>query len=195
MTPPANIVPQRKKCAARTRESIMTAAQQRFAAESYEGVSLRDIARDAGVDVALVSRYFGNKEGLFKEVLRDGEDSKFSVDVSADALPGFLVAMLSHQHGEERREHMDRLLIMLRSASSPAAAKLIRESFQGDVLEPLADVIGGPDSHMKASLAMAVVIGASFLKTVLASEPACAQDRGAFGEKLLQLLEGLLSSR
>lgn len=46
----------RPKNAAVTREAILEAARQRFLLESYDNVGLRDIAGDAGVDVALVGR-------------------------------------------------------------------------------------------------------------------------------------------
>ena len=61
-----------KKSAAATREKLLASARQRFLRESYDNVGLRDIAADAGVDVALVGRYFGSKEQLFTEVLRGG---------------------------------------------------------------------------------------------------------------------------
>ena len=38
---------------------------RQFAAHGYDGVSMRAIAADAEVDVALVSYYFGSKNGLF----------------------------------------------------------------------------------------------------------------------------------
>ena len=52
-----------------TRAAILDAARDRFLRESYDSVGLRDIAARAGVDVALIGRYFGGKEGLFREVL------------------------------------------------------------------------------------------------------------------------------
>lgn len=41
-----------------TRDRILNAAILRFARSSYESVGLRDIAADAGVDVAYVHRLF-----------------------------------------------------------------------------------------------------------------------------------------
>ena len=64
------MAPVRARNAAATRHSILVAATRRFLQDSYECVGLRDIAGDVGVDVALVSRYFGSKEELFREVLR-----------------------------------------------------------------------------------------------------------------------------
>lgn len=47
------------------REDILAAALARFAAEGYEKTSVRAVARDAGVDPALIRHYFTNKAGLF----------------------------------------------------------------------------------------------------------------------------------
>jgi AcrR family transcriptional regulator len=49
-------------------ERILDAAERLFAQRGYHGVSLRDITRDAGVDVALVSYHFGGKRELFTAV-------------------------------------------------------------------------------------------------------------------------------
>jgi AcrR family transcriptional regulator len=60
----------RKRNAEATRAAILEAAKAHFALLGYDVAVLRDIARDAGVDVALVKRYFGGKEALFLEALR-----------------------------------------------------------------------------------------------------------------------------
>ena len=52
-----------------TSAAIARAALQRFAAQGFEATSLREIARDAGVDVALISYRFGGKHGLWKEIV------------------------------------------------------------------------------------------------------------------------------
>jgi AcrR family transcriptional regulator len=48
-----------------TRGEILSAAQNAFAEGGLSGVSLRGIAMDAGVDVALIHHYFHSKEELF----------------------------------------------------------------------------------------------------------------------------------
>lgn len=52
-----------------TRNRILEAASGLFAAKSFDGVSIRAIARRAEVDPALVHHYFGTKDDLFNEVL------------------------------------------------------------------------------------------------------------------------------
>ncbi len=48
-----------------TRGEIIEAAKRVFAAKGYDGTSLRAVARDAGVDPALVHHYFDGKASLF----------------------------------------------------------------------------------------------------------------------------------
>src|SRR6478752_1083882 len=52
-----------------TRTVIVDAARSSFAANGYDKSSLRGIARDAGVDPALVHHYFDGKAALFAETL------------------------------------------------------------------------------------------------------------------------------
>ncbi|MDE2427414.1 MAG: TetR family transcriptional regulator [Burkholderiales bacterium] len=50
------------------KRAILVAAEKCFAAQSYEGVSIRDIAHEAGVPVALVGYYFGAKNELYHAI-------------------------------------------------------------------------------------------------------------------------------
>ncbi|MHA7815930.1 MAG: TetR/AcrR family transcriptional regulator [Pseudohaliea sp.] len=49
-------------------ERILDAAEELFALHGYDGVTLRQIARRAGVDVALANYHFGKKMDLFQAV-------------------------------------------------------------------------------------------------------------------------------
>jgi AcrR family transcriptional regulator len=51
------------------RTAILDAAEEQFAKHGYDGVTLRAIARRAGVDLALPNYYFGPKRDLFDAVL------------------------------------------------------------------------------------------------------------------------------
>ena len=48
---------------------ILEAARELFAEAGYDRATIRAIATRAGVDVALVSYYYGNKKGLFRQVM------------------------------------------------------------------------------------------------------------------------------
>src|SRR3546814_12614348 len=64
----------RKRDAIATRAAILTAARDRFLRDSYDSVGLRDIAKGAGVAVAVIGRYFGGKEGRFGAGGMDAKD-------------------------------------------------------------------------------------------------------------------------
>jgi AcrR family transcriptional regulator len=187
------IIARRRKCATTTRGEILCAARQRFLAESYENVGLRDIAGDVGVDVALVSRYFGSKDNLFREVLRGDEEDKFRLDIPAGELPRYLVSLIAEKGNGGEREHVEKLLILLRSASSPAASGIVRDAVQGDVLEPLARILDGPDAAQRASLILSILLGTTVLQTIMAMEP-CSGDDAGLRNRLVRLFETALSA-
>ncbi len=49
-----------------TREAIISAAEEEFAEKGFELASAREVCRRAGVNSALLSRYFGSKEALYR---------------------------------------------------------------------------------------------------------------------------------
>mgnify|MGYP003630265216 CR=1 FL=1 len=75
------------------RTAILDAAEAQFARHGYDGVNLRAIAREAGVDVALANYHFGKKQDLFDAVLMrraevlNGWRLKALTDALAEASP------------------------------------------------------------------------------------------------------------
>lgn len=57
-----------------TRARILDAAERVFAERGFEGASLRDIASEAGVQVALVNHHGGHKEELFALIVERRAD-------------------------------------------------------------------------------------------------------------------------
>lgn len=69
-TPPSGAGPTarrrgRRPAGSATRETIRDAARELFQANGYDQVSIRAVARQAGVDPALVHHYFRNKSRLY----------------------------------------------------------------------------------------------------------------------------------
>lgn len=184
---------QRVRNAAVTRQAMLVAARRRFLEESYENVGLRDIAGEVGVDVALVNRYFGSKEELFKEVLREGKSEKFDLARLAGDLPAFLAGVATDPDGEEDHVHLARLLIILRSASSPQAAEIVRSTVEDDMLRPFARLLGGAEAERRASLAMALMMGTTIMRSILCVHAIEDGDRAAIRGRLKGMFEAALS--
>ncbi|WP_431212540.1 TetR family transcriptional regulator [Puia sp. P3] len=51
------------------REHILTSAEKLFAEKGFDGTSVRDIAQLAGVNLAMISYYFGSKEKLLEALI------------------------------------------------------------------------------------------------------------------------------
>ena len=54
-----------------SREKVIDAAIELFNVQGYSGTSVRDIAKESGCNVALISYYFGSKQGLLEELITD----------------------------------------------------------------------------------------------------------------------------
>ncbi|MBK7975993.1 MAG: TetR/AcrR family transcriptional regulator [Deltaproteobacteria bacterium] len=52
-----------------TRRKVLGAASLLFAEHGVDGVSVRDVARDAGVSLGLVHHYFGSKDALYQAAI------------------------------------------------------------------------------------------------------------------------------
>jgi len=49
--------------------AIIESAQKLFAENGFDGTSVRDIAQEAGINVAMISYYFGSKEKLMEAII------------------------------------------------------------------------------------------------------------------------------
>lgn len=70
-----------------TRERLVQAAAARFAEHGFNNVSVRDICRDAGANVAAVNYHFGDKLGLYREVVSEAIAAMTATSGSAMMAP------------------------------------------------------------------------------------------------------------
>ena len=70
-----------------TEDKILASATGLFSRHGLHGVSVRTIAADAGVNLSLISQYFGGKEPLYRRCMETLYDSLRS------AVPGLLKGM------------------------------------------------------------------------------------------------------
>lgn len=53
----------------KAKHEILKCARALFAKKGFEAVSVREIAKESGHNLSMISYYFGGKEGLYKEIL------------------------------------------------------------------------------------------------------------------------------
>ncbi len=153
-----------------TRARILAAARVRFARDAYENVGTRDIAADAGVDAALVNRYFGGKEKLFDEAIVDAFAIKDHFDGIDMSVFGEIITTLVMEGSEERREaKFDALGILLRASGSPATQERVSARFHADFVLPLSRLLRGRDAELRAALIASYLIGLATMKHALGS--------------------------
>lgn len=193
MCPIGSLEPRIRNAAA-TRQAMLESARRHFALDSYENVGLREIASDAGVDPALVSRYFGSKEALFKAAVQN--DERMFVGVTREGLSDYFAdLMFNAELGcEATARKVERFLIILRSANSPKAAAMIREAIDEDMIAPVSTLLDGADAEVRASLCLSVMMGTGILRTVLCQEPLTAADQIGLRARLKRMFDAALKA-
>ncbi|GAA4620777.1 TetR family transcriptional regulator [Actinoallomurus vinaceus] len=155
-----------------SREDILAAARVLFGERGYDKASIRAIAREAGVDPALVHHFFGAKEELFAAAM------EFPVD------PGVFLPQVLSGPRSELGERLTRTFLriwsdsrlrpqfigILRSAATTEqGAALLREFITGTILARVAEALGTP--RLNVTAAAAQMVGVVMLRYVLEVEP------------------------
>ena len=158
-----------------TRDAILAAARERFSAHGYDRVRMRDVAADAGVDVALVTYHFGSKDGLFAAALEmPAPMAALMADVlehgGIDDFGERLLRRVLELWDDERTGGA--LVALVRSAMShPPAAEVLRAFVQTELLSRIAQRLDVPDADERAALFGSQLIGLMLYRHVLHVEP------------------------
>jgi AcrR family transcriptional regulator len=184
-----NTAQRRPRDAAATQAEILKAAKILFTQFGYAQCNLRQIAARAGVDVALVNRYFGSKRGLFAAIF-DKDDFSFE-PLMAQGKAKFALA-LARDAALKAKSHdeFDPLIIAIRSASSPDALEILHEMLECKMTGPLAKYLGGKDAHLRANFIIAWLVGFDLMRNVFRAKAFAGND----AEKMLRQLEKTFNS-
>ena len=175
----------RRKDATATRKALLDAARELFASKGFDRTTVRDIAALAGVNQALLFRYFGSKEELLGRVLAE-PGAELLADVAPERLLDELLRrVLAGEHGQDS-------LLMLALTGPGAAAETLRR----EVTMPYADTLAGlttePDAHLRAELALAWVLGLTLTRNLHGSGALADADPGLARELVLRAIQTLL---
>jgi AcrR family transcriptional regulator len=186
--------PPRRRDAAGTQQLLLDAAQRRFAYHGYAATTVRDIADEAGVNVALINRYFTSKEGLFEACLT-GAVSEIGRTVSAgvalDQVPQAIARQLA---GAGAGRHPSQLLMLLRTSGDERADE-IRLGVLRLFSERLAGATGRPPDDqllLRAQIALCAALGMALLRSTAALEPLASAGEQELVPPITDLINGLL---
>ncbi|PWH05974.1 TetR/AcrR family transcriptional regulator [Brachybacterium endophyticum] len=163
-----------------TRERIVLAARRQFLDHGYDRATVRSIAREAGVDHAMVNYWFGSKEGLLRAALEvsvaPGEDiERVLARRPRDLATALLGTALDLWDRPEVAETFQR---MVRSALADAdAERVVREYIGSRLAGRLEEAIGGRDARARSAAAAAIMAGVFTTRCVLGIEPIASMDR------------------
>lgn len=157
----------------RTKLRIQQAAARLFASRSFETVSTRAIAKEAGVDAALIHHYFGSKEGLFQAVL--------NAAIRPEQLEALVVSESSEDWGRQLVRAADKVWT---SPAAPALKAVVRRVLVGhegmlrefvtrSLLNRFLSHIKGPETErrLRASLIGSQMSGLVIARHIVGIEP------------------------
>lgn len=134
------------------KQKIVDAASVLFAEKTFEGASVRDIASQSGVNIAMISYYFGGKEGLYLECI-----AKFAQG-RVDMLQKILTPVTTQEEFKVRLKLFFESMMALYSSDKHLVRIIMRE----------AQMERGPEFHKKVMFHMHPI----FLKVQLYYETA-----------------------
>ncbi len=157
----------------RTKLRIQQAAARLFASRSFETVSTRAIAKEAGVDAALIHHYFGSKEGLFQAVL--------NAAIRPEQLEALVVSESPEDWGRQLVRAADKVWT---SPAAPALKAVVRRVLVGhegmlrefvtrSLLNRFLSHIKGPETErrLRASLIGSQMSGLVIARHIVGIEP------------------------
>jgi AcrR family transcriptional regulator len=183
--------PPRKRDAEATRAAILEAAKVQFAVSGYDRAALRDIAAEAGADVALIKRYFGGKEALFTEALKASiQNDRLKTWKRETFAHDIAVMMADNVQANVNGAHGFQFL--LRAATSPTTAPLLNLAVQERFLAPIGDWLGGEDAPARARVLAAAFIGC-LVERLIRAKPLEGREREVFIAGVSVMFESVLS--
>lgn len=153
------------------RASILAAARALFLAGDYQSVSLRAIAREAGVDTSLVSYYFGPKQALYNEAMSlPNGPHRIVADVCSGTDPDHLGEALVKAFIDAWDGHLglggpDPQMqgVVQALLTQPDAFDMVSEFYTDQILAPVVELLvprfGEEEAGIRASLGLSQLLG------------------------------------
>jgi len=169
----ATTPPRRPRNAEATKAALLAAAQDLFGTRGYERATTREIGELAGVDPALIARYFGSKADLYlaavaAEPLGDGGgdvDRELRDEPFADLAEVVDVVL----RRTARRGPGPTLQALVRDDASDEIRRAATARLDRRMVAPLADAyaaVGNGEPTLRAQVAVAALLGVGLARSL-----------------------------
>ena len=154
-----------------TENRILDAAGHVFAETGFQAAKVRDICARAGVNLAAINYHFGDKLGLYREVLTYAAHAAGNAADFNPALPGrtpkeklraFIFGLLRHMYGEDQPAWPVRLMTHELVRPTPefdGVVETLMRPRQDTVRALVGDVIGRPANDRVTRLCTQSIFG------------------------------------
>jgi AcrR family transcriptional regulator len=174
----------RTRDAEATRRDLLRAARRRFLLLGYERTTTREIAKDVGVNLALINRYFGGKHGLYEAVIASSSDLLAEAPEGDGPLVDEFLGGLDPDAWPDLGGHP--LTLLLRDEGADEAIRAMRAQALGIVTARVtrdrgtkparAGTAKRREEDLRAQLVLALLCGTVALRTTSAVEPLASAD-------------------
>lgn len=178
-------VPHRTHDAAASRRALLQAAADLFQQRGYDRTTVREIGERAGVDPALIARYFNGKEGLYLAALADEDSGPPKAPIGSSDLVE--VTRLLFEHWDDRGMS-PAMRALISPESTPEARDQVRKILGSAIIDPVSESLerrGLSQPRRRAELLLAAMAGAELLRR----NGVLPEMDGAPTDELLALLE------
>ncbi|MFI6360187.1 TetR family transcriptional regulator [Streptomyces sp. NPDC050743] len=177
----------RRRDAARSRQELLKAAGELFAERGFERTTIREIGERAGVDPALIARYFGGKTQLYLALVQSEHGDEPPTDLLDQERLGELFERLQRRPSP-----------LLQSVMLPSDDPSVHEAGQAHlyrrVVDPLRERFereGLDRPRLRAEIAVAAFGGVLLARSAGALERLAEADPAEVLELLHRLLGGV----
>ena len=147
--------------AAASRAALLAAAREVFRERGYDRATTREIGARAGVDPALIARYFGSKERLYIAAIAEVEVAETEIRFEPREFVSYLL-----EYWQERGHNP-----VSRALASPELSEDVRNEVgavvAGLLAGPEAEELrrrGVPDPRLRAELLIALAVGVAMTR-------------------------------
>lgn len=169
-----------------TRNDILAAALKLFLRDGYDNAGVRAIAADAGIDPALICRYFGSKKQLFAEVLESTSKDPMQIIAGERSSCGLRIAEALLNPAADRALHMAFIGLVTGAGASPEARQAAHGQIANRFIVPFSAWLGGEDAAGKAWVVCSLLIGAIIMNNV---SQACPESSSQLGARIQAVID------